>query len=482
MPRAYDAVVVGAGPNGLAAAIVLARAGQAVLLLEANDTIGGGCRTADVTLPGFHHDICAAVLPMAIASPLFQGLPLQQFGVSWVQSPAALAHPFDDGTAALLHRSVAATGATIGPDAKAWARLMQPFLERWPAFVDSVLRPVRFPRHPWLMARLGLKGLRSGIALARSTFAGEKGRALFGGCAAHSILPMDAAGSASFGLVLALAGHAVDWPIVRGGSQRLMDAMAAYLRSLGGEIETSRPVRRLTDLPPYRCVLFDLMPATLERIAGDALPSRYRRQLRSYRHGPGVFKLDWALSGPIPWHAAECASAATVHLGATLAEIVESEDAAARGRIADRPFVLVAQPSLFDDSRAPHGAHTGWAYCHVPNGSVTDMTDRIERQVERFAPGFRDLIIGRNAMPPARVEARNANMVGGDVSGGANDLAQLMFRPVVRWNPYTTPNEQIYLCSSATPPGGGVHGMCGYWAAQAALRYLRRRHRESMGG
>ena len=478
MPRAYDAVVVGAGPNGLAAAIVLARAGQTVLLLEANDTIGGGCRTADVTLPGFHHDICAAVLPMGIASPLFQALPLQQFGVSWVQSPAALAHPFDDGTAAVLHRSVAATGATIGPDAAAWARLMQPFLEQWPSFVDSVLRPVRMPRHPWLMARLGLKGLRSGVGLARSAFAGEKARALFGGCAAHAILPMDAAGSASFGLVLALAGHAVDWPIVRGGSQRLADAMAACFRSLGGEIETSRPVRRLTDLPPHRSALFDLMPAALERIAGDALPPRYRQQLRGYRHGPGVFKLDWALRGPIPWKAAECAMAATVHLGATLDEIVESEDAAARGRIADRPFVLVAQPSLFDDTRAPQGAHTGWAYCHVPNGAATDMTDRIERQVERFAPGFRDLIIGRSVMSPAGVEARNANMVGGDVSGGANDLAQFMFRPVVRWNPYTTPNERIYLCSSATPPGGGVHGMCGYWAALAALRYLRRPRRD----
>ena len=472
MPRAYDAVVVGAGPNGLAAAIALARAGHSVLVVEANDTIGGGCRTAEVTLPGFHHDVCAAVLPMGIVSPFLQGLPLQQFGLTWIQPPAALAHPFEDGTAAVLYRSLEATAATIETDGAAWIRLMQPFLRHWPAFADSVLRPIRIPRHPWLMARFGLQGLRSGAALARATFTGEKARAFFAGCAAHSILPMDAPGSASFGLVLALAGHAVDWPIVRGGSQRLTDAMAAYFQSLGGEIRTSHAVRRLADLPPYRAALFDVMPAAMERIAGDALPASYRQRLRGYRHGPGVFKLDWALRAPIPWTAPECATAATVHLGATLDEITDSEDAASRGRIAERPFVLVAQQSLFDDSRAPRGAHTGWAYCHVPRGSATDMTERIERQVERVAPGFRDLIIARSVMAPAAVEARNANMVGGDVAGGANDLAQFMFRPLVRWNPYTTPNKQLFLCSSATPPGGGVHGMCGYWAAQAVLRYF----------
>lgn len=472
MPRSYDAVIVGAGPNGLAAAIVLARAGHSVLVLEANETIGGGCRTAEATLPGFHHDLCAAVHPMGIVSPFFKQLPLHHQGLEWVQSHAALAHPFEDGTAAVLHRSLRDTGETIGGDAAAWAGLMQPFLD-WPeVFFDEVLRPIRMPKHPVLMARFGAHALRSCTSLARARFAGARARALFAGCAAHSLLPLDAPASSAIGLVLALAAHAVDWPVVRGGSQRLVDAMAGCLRLVHGEIETSRPVRRMSDLPPNRAVLFDLMPAAVERIAGSALPSSYRNRLRRYRHGPGVFKVDWALSGPIPWRSEACATAATVHLGATIGEIAESEDAAIRGRIAERPFVLVAQQSLFDATRAPAGAHTGWAYCHVPRGSDVDMTDRIERQIERFAPGFRDLILERRAMPPSVVEAHNANMVGGDISGGANDLRQFLFRPFLRWNPYSTPNPRLYLCSSATPPGGGVHGMCGYWAAQAALRHL----------
>ena len=473
MSRQYDATVVGAGPNGLSAAIVLARAGHSVRVIEAQDTIGGGCRSAALTLPGFVHDVCAAVHPTGVVSPFFRELPLAEHGVEWVRSPAALAHPFDDGTAAMLYRDLQRTGETLGPDARAWTELMHPFLRHGDAFFRELLKPVRIPGRPLLMARFGLAGLQSCTRLARTQFTGARARALFAGCAAHSFLTMEAAGSASFGLVLALTGHATDWPVVRGGSQRLADALVDHLRSLGGEIETGRPVRSLADIPSSKTTLFDLSPRALERVAGDALPAGYRRSLRRFRHGVGVFKIDWALNAPIPWTARECATAATVHLGATLEEIAASEDAAVHGRVAERPFVLVAQQSLFDRTRAPEGQHTGWAYCHVPHGCTEDMTDRIERQIERFAPGFRDVVLARRTMSPADIEARNANMIGGDVGGGANDLAQFLFRPVLRWNPYTTPNPQLFLCSSSTPPGGGVHGMCGYWAGEAARRQLR---------
>jgi phytoene dehydrogenase-like protein len=472
--RLLDAVIVGAGPNGLAAAIALARAGHSVLVVEANATIGGGCRTEEITLPGFRHDICAAVHPLGVVSPFLRTLPLQSFGLEWVRTAAALAHPFDDGSAAVLHRSLDETAATIAPDGDAWRNLMEPFVRQADALFEEILKPVRVPRRPFLMARFGATGLRSCASLVRRRFAGPRARALFAGCAGHSFLSMDAAGSASFGLVLALAAHAVDWPVVRGGSQRLVEAMTAYLTSLGGVVETGRPVRTLGDVPSSRTVLFDLMPSHVERIAGAALPPRYRRHLRGYRAGPGVFKIDWALRGPIPWRARACADAATVHLGPTFEDIAASEGAVSRGEHADQPFVLVAQQSLCDATRAPLGNHTGWAYCHVPHGSVLDQTERVEARIERFAPGFRELILARRTMTTAAVQAHNANMIGGDVGGGSNDLLQLLFRPFVRWNPYTTPNPRLFLCSSATPPGGGVHGMCGYWAAEAALARLRR--------
>jgi phytoene dehydrogenase-like protein len=465
----YDAVVVGAGPNGLAAAVVLAEAGRSVLVIEAKPTIGGGCRTEDVTLPGFHHDICAAIHPMAAVSPFLRRLPLDQFGLTWVQAPAPLAHPFDDGTAAMLYQSVTATGATLGTDAAAWARLMRPFLRNSDALFEELLRPVRIPRHPFRMARFGLLGLRSVASLIRGRFEGAKAKALLAGCAAHSFLALDAAGSASFGLVLALVGHATDWPCAKGGSQQIVDSLAAYLRSLGGHIEVGREVRSLVDIPASRAVLFDVAPSALARIAASELPAPFRRQLLSFRHGPGVFKIDWALSGPIPWKAPECSHAATVHLGGTFEELAVSEHAATHGQIADRPFVLVAQQSLFDKTRAPLGKHTGWAYCHVPHGSAVNMTERIERQLERFAPGFSDLILARHTLTPADIAAHNANMIGGDIGGGANHLAQFFFRPTHRWDPYSTPNGRLFLCSSSTPPGGGVHGMCGHWAAMSAL-------------
>ena len=474
MRSAYDAVVVGSGPNGLAAAIALARAGHSVLVLEANDTIGGGCRSSSVTLPGFVHDICAAIHPMAFVSPVFRELPLATHGVEWVHPPAALAHPFEDGTAAVLHGDFAATGDTIAPDAAAWTRLIQPFVENAESLVRELLKPIRVPSNPFLMARFGVIGVQSCARVARRWFTGTKARALFAGCAAHSVLAMDAPASASFGLVLAAMGHVTRWPLIRGGSQALVTGLVKHLHSLGGESVTNHRVRRLLDLPPHRAVLFDLPPRAVEQIAGSELPQRYRATLRSFRHGPGVFKIDWALSGPIPWKANECTSAATVHLGASFEEIAASEDAAVNGRASTRPFVLVAQQSLFDDTRAPRGCHTAWAYCHVPHGWASDMTEVIEAQIERFAPGFRDVILARHTTSPSQLASYNSNMIGGDIAGGANDLAQLLFRPSMRWDPYSTPNPRLFICSSSTPPGGGVHGMCGYGAARSALRSFRR--------
>ena len=468
--RSYDAIVVGSGPNGLAAAITVAQAGRSVLVLEANETIGGGARSEELTLPGFVHDTCSAIHPLAAGSPFFSTLPLSEHGLEWVFPPASVAHPLDDGTAIVLERSLEATSEALGVDSIAYKKLMGPFVADWDKLAATILGPFRFPRHPLMLGRFGLKAVRSAISVAQHQFRGERARALFAGLAAHSMLPLERPVSAAFGLVLGITGHAVGWPIPRGGSQNIADSLASYLRSLGGEIVTNRRVESIDELPDARAILFDLTPRQLIPIVGDRFPSKYRRSLGGYRYGPGVFKMDWALSEPIPWKAEECAGAATVHVGGPMAEIVASESAVWRGESTDKPFVLVAQQSLFDPTRAPSGKHTAWAYCHVPNGSSFDMADRIEGQIERFAPGFRDCILARSVMSPERIEERNANYVGGDINGGVQDLGQLFTRPTFRRVPYSTPAKGIYICSSSTPPGGGVHGMCGYHAAHAALR------------
>jgi phytoene dehydrogenase-like protein len=469
-----DAVVVGSGPNGLTAAIALARAGLSVHVLERAERIGGGMRTEELTLPGFRHDVCSAIHPLAVASPFMRQLPLAEHGLQWIEPPAALAHPFDDGTAALLERTPASTGATLGRDAAAWTRHVGPLARDAELLLDDLLGPLRIPRHPFVLARFGLRAGLPASMFARTAFRDERTRGFFAGMAAHSMLPLTQPGTAGYGLVLALLGHAVGWPLARGGSQKLADALASYLRALGGTIETGRQVESLAELDGASAVLLDTGPRTLLRLAGSRLDGGYRRSLERFRYGPGVFKLDWALDSPIPWRAEECARAATVHLGGTLEEIAASERAPSHGATAARPFVLVAQQSLFDPTRAPDGRHTAWAYCHVPNGSTADLTERIEQQVERFAPGFRDRILARSAVGPAWFEEHNPNYVGGDINGGAGDLFQLFARPAPRLSPYTTPLPGVFLCSSSTPPGGGVHGMCGYHAARAALQHLGR--------
>ncbi len=468
----YDAVVVGAGPNGLAAANRLADADLRVLVLEAQASIGGGSRSSALTEPGFVHDVCSAIHPLGAASPCFRRLELEAYGLRWRTPEVHLAHPFDDGTAAVIGPSIAATADSLGPEGAAWARLVGPFVDRFDALARGTLRPIRVPSPPLLLARFGLVALRSCDGLVRARFEGGRARALFGGCCAHSMLPLERAGTAAFGLMLVAAAHAVGWPCAEGGSQAIADALAARLRDRGGSIRTSTEVRSLRDLPSHRVVLFDVTPAQLARIAGDALPPRYLRRLARYRYGPGVFKLDFSLDAPIPWTAEACRSAGTVHLAGTYDELAASERAVHEGRVPEAPFVLVAQQSVFDSSRAPAGMHTGWAYCHVPNGSAEDAARAIEAQIERFAPGFRDVVRERHAMSVADFEAHDANLVGGDIGGGANDLAQFLLRPFPRLDPYTTPNPRIFLCSSATPPGGGVHGMCGDLAARSALRRL----------
>jgi phytoene dehydrogenase-like protein len=468
--RAFDAIVVGAGPNGLAAAIVLARSGLRVLVREASDTPGGGARTEPLTLPGFAHDVCSAVHPLGIASPFFRRLPLHRYGLEWVHPRAPVAHPMDDGTAVLLERSLGRMDRHLGPDARAWQRLMAPFVSRWQDTMQDALGPLKVPRHPVLLARFGLAALPAATWLTRRLFRAPAARALFAGISAHATLPLDRPPSAAFGMMLGLAGHAVGWPIPRGGSASITRALVACFRSLGGELETAAPVAALDDLPRARAVLLDLTPRQILRLQGTGLPSSYCAQLKRFRYGLGTFKVDYALDAPIPWRAADARRSATVHLGGTLEEIHQSRTQDWSGVPAERPYVLLVQPTLFDPSRAPTGKHVAWAYCHLPNGSTYDMTERIEAQIERFAPGFRQRVLARHVMGPADLERHNANLVGGDIGGGESTLLQLFFRPAMGAIPYATPNPGLFVCSSSTPPGAGVHGMSGYYAARLVLR------------
>ncbi|MVM31996.1 NAD(P)-binding protein [Spirosoma sp. HMF4905] len=470
----YDAVVVGSGPNGLSAAIVLVRAGLSVVVLEAQHTIGGGTRSAELTLPGFVHDIGSAIHPLAAGSPLFQRLPLAEHGLEFIYPPISAAHPFDGGRVATLVGSVDETARTLGVDEQAYHKLFDSVVRHWPTMAADVLGPLRFPKHPLDMAQFGLDALLPATVVA-NRFQTTEARGLWAGMAAHAIQPLTNLTTAAIALVLMTASHLRGWPMPKGGSQSIANALASYFNSLGGEIEVDRTVHSLSDLPKSRVVLFDLTPKQLLSIVGDRFSNGlanqiYRKQLEHYRYGPGIFKIDWALDGPIPFTAPECHRAGTVHLGGTLEEIVDAEQRTCNGQHPDRPFVLLAQQSLFDSSRAPAGKHTAWAYCHVPNGSTLDRTDAIEKQVERFAPGFRDRILARHTMNTAQVEAWNPNYVGGDINGGIIDIRQLYTRPTIGLTPYQTSEPGIFICSSATPPGGGVHGMCGYHAARVALR------------
>lgn len=467
----HNAVVIGSGPNGLAAAITLAQAGRKVVVYEAQPTPGGGSRSAELTLPGFTHDVCSTAHPMAAASPFFRALPLERFGLHWAHPAAPCAHPFEDGSAVIIERSFDATAAQLGEDERAFRGLLSPLVRSWDQLVDSLLGPISvLQRHPFKMARFGWSAIGSAKSLAHRHFKTARARAVFAGMAAHSLIPLEERPSAAFGLILWATCHAVGWPFAAGGSQKIIDALIAQLRELGGEVLASYRIDSLAELGEARTIMCDLAPLNFLRIAGNRISHAEQRALARFRHGPGVFKVDWALDTPVPWNAPACARAGTLHLGGSFEEIAESERAARRGTITDRPFVLFAQPSLFDPSRAPDGKHTAWAYCHVPNGSGADMLSRIEAQVERFASGFTKTIIGRSVMAPADLHSHNANLIGGDIGGGSNDFWQFIFRPSRRL--YSTSIPGVFLCSASTPPGGGVHGMCGYHAARLALSRL----------
>jgi phytoene dehydrogenase-like protein len=465
----YDAIIVGSGPNGLAAAITLQQAGVSVLVLEGKDTIGGGLRSAEITLPGYLHDICSAIHPMAVASPFLSTLPLQEHGLEFIYPDVAAAHPFDDGTAAVLKNSLRETAQLLGEDEHSYTRLIEPVVNGWSKLAPEILGPFHFPKHPLLMAQFGLHALTSAKFLS-GKFKTAKAKGLWAGMAAHSIQPLTNAATSAIGLVLMAAAHVKGWPVPKGGSVSIANALASYFVSIGGKIETNSYVSSIDQLPAAKAVLFDVTPKQLLQIAGNRFSPTYTKQLQRYRYGMGVFKIDWALSEPIPFTAPECRSAGTVHIGNTIEEILEGERLSSAGIHPEKPFILLAQPSVFDATRAPAGKHTAWAYCHVPNGSTVDMTTAIENQVERFAPGFKEVVLARHTYNTAQIEAYNPNYIGGDINGGIIDLRQLYTRPAMRWSPYTTPAKGIYICSSSTPPGGGVHGMCGYHAARKALK------------
>jgi len=470
MAKTAKACVVGSGPNGLSAAIVLAQAGLQVEVFEAESIPGGAVRSMELTLPGFTHDFGSAVYALGIGSPFFRSIPLHQYGLEWVHSPAPLAHPLDDGTAVVLERDLDATADTLGTDGDTWRRLMGPFTKHWWEFAPDVLRPVlEIPRHPWLMARFGINALLPAKAII-ARFKSERTRALFAGLASHSFLALDEPLSGAFGILMAVPAHAVGWPIARSGSQSLTTALCGHLAKLGGKVMTSSRVDSLDAFSGYDLILCDVTPRQLIAMSGKQLSEEYKNRLKRFRYGPGIFKVDYALSAPIPWKAPECVRAATVHVCGTFDEIAAGEKAVRKGEHPERPFILLVQPSLFDPSRAPAGKHTAWAYCHVPNGSTVDMLPRLEAQIERFAPGFRDTVLARSVLSSPRLESMDANLAGGDISGGVIDLRQMLFRPTAKL--YATSSPRIFLCSSSTPPGGGVHGMCGYHAARRALNRL----------
>ncbi len=470
--KAYDAIIIGSGPNGLASAIALVQHGLNVLVLEASETIGGGTRTQELTLPGFHHDVCSAVHPLGFLSPFLKTLPLQDFGLDWLYPEVSAAHPLENEPAVLLKKSIKETCENLGVDQVAWRQLFEGFVENGEDLLEDVLSPLKFPKNPLQFVKFGLKAIPSSISLVNSHFKEDRTKALFSGLAAHSVLPLDFNFSSAIALVLGVSAHMVDWPVAKGGSENITKAMAAYFQSLGGTIQTSFKVSKLIELPAARAYVFDTDPRQLVHIASDALPGGYKKRLMKFKYGPGTFKIDWALDGSIPWKDPNCLKASTVHIGGKMNEIANSEHMAWHGKHCERPFVLLCQQSEIDHSRSPQGQQTGYAYCHVPNGSAYDMTNAIEQQIERFAPGFKDLILKRHITNAKSLSIHNPNNVGGSITGGANNFSQLFARPTLRWDPYSTPNKNIFICSASTPPGGGVHGMCGYWAAQSVLKRL----------
>lgn len=470
--KKYSAVIIGSGPNGLAAGIELVRNGQKVLIVEAANTVGGGMRTHELTLPHFKHDFCSAVHPMGYLSPYFKQLPLEEYGLKWIFPKASIAHPLDNEEAVILSQSLEETANNLGIDKNAWIKLLTPFIHRAADLIEDVLKPLGIPKNPLLLARFGIKGMLPVTTLANCLFKDKRAKALLAGCAAHSVLPLDKFFTGAVGLLFAVTGHTVNWPIAEGGSQNIANALADYFKALGGEIQTGQKIRHFKELPEAKVYLFDTDPLQLATIAATELPPSYIQRLKKYRFGPGVFKIDYALDSPIPWRDPRCLDASTVHIGGTMEEIAISEKDAWNGKHTEKPFVLLTQQSQFDTQRAPEGKHTGWAYCHVPNGSTKDMTQAIEHQIERFAPGFKDIILAKHTTQTQAFHHYNPNYVGGAISGGATDMTQLFTRPVARWDPYSTPNPQLFICSASSPPGAGVHGMCGYYAAQSALKAL----------